>query len=77
MTTQSQFIPRRARAKKLHVIEAFAGLSPKRKMALADHLFVQGYESFEKMVKLIWPTAEEKDAKKLEKFLILLKQTAH
>lgn len=77
MKTTSVFKPRRTRAKQLHVIEEFAALTPKRKMLLCDHLFNEGYAFFEKTVKLLWPGAEAHDVKKLEKFLILLKQTSH
>lgn len=59
------------------IIEEFSALSPKRKVLLCDHLFVEGYETFTSTVHLLWPEAEAKDVRKLEKFLILLKRTAH
>jgi hypothetical protein len=63
--------------KNFNVIEEFAGLKPQRKIVLCDHLFVKGYESFENTVQTIWPKASAQDVKKLEKFLVLLKKTAH
>lgn len=63
--------------KTLNIIEEFASLNPRRKILLCDHLFVKSYESFEETVKLLWPQAVAQDVKKLEKFLILLKKTAH
>lgn len=61
----------------LNIIEEFAALSPQRKVLLCDHLFSDGFDTFENTVKLLWPEAKEQDIKKLEKFLILLKKTAH
>ncbi len=63
--------------KQLNIIEEFAVLNPRRKLLLCDHLFIKGHESFENTVKALWPQAREMDIKKLEKFLILLKKTAH
>lgn len=60
-----------------NIIEEFAALSPKRKVLLCDHLFSEGRFTFQQTVKLLWPEADVKDMKKLEKFLFLLKQTAH
>lgn len=60
-----------------NIIEEFAALSPKRKVLLCDHLFAEGRATFENTVQLLWPEAKHKDMKKLEKFLILLKKTAH
>jgi hypothetical protein len=62
---------------KFRVIEAFAELDPNRKMILCDRLFSNGYDSYSKMVNLLWPQSSAQDIKKLEKFLILLKNTAH
>jgi hypothetical protein len=60
-----------------NVIEEFAALSPKRKMSLCDRLFVEGRDAFQNTVKLFWPQATAQDFKKLENFLLLLKNTAH
>lgn len=60
-----------------NIIEEFAALSPKRKVLLCDHLFASGRNTFEKTVTLLWPEAQPRDMKKLEKFLFILKQTAH
>ncbi len=60
-----------------NVIEEFAALSPKRKVLICDHLFAEGPHTFRQTVKLLWPEAEPRDMKKLEKFLIVLKKAAH
>ena len=60
-----------------HIIEAFAGLDGNRKMLICDRLFAEGYDSYKKMVQLLWPEASARDEKKLERFLILLKNTSH
>ncbi len=60
-----------------NIIEEFAALSPARKMALCDCLFVEGRESYEKATKVLWSQATPQDTKKLENFLILLKGAAH
>lgn len=60
-----------------NIIEEFAALSGKRKILLCDHLFIEGRSTFESTVNLLWPEATAKDAKKLEKFMQLLKKTAH
>lgn len=60
-----------------HIIEEFASLSPKRKMLLCDHLFNEGRKAYQNTVKLLWPEANFDDMRKLEKFLELLKRTAH
>lgn len=59
------------------IIEEFAALSPKRKLLLCDNLFAESRQTFVNTVKLLWPEAAQSDIKKLEKFLFLLKQTAH
>lgn len=59
------------------IIEEFAALSPKRKILLCDHLFIEGRDVFQKTVSLLWPEARLHDMKKLEKFLELLKRTSH
>ena len=58
------------------IIEEFAALNPKRKALLCDHLFVEGRMTFQDTAQLLWPEAEYKDMKKLENFLILLKNTS-
>jgi len=60
-----------------NIIEEFSALSAKRKVLLCDHLFVEGRHTFEKTVNLLWGEATHKDVRKLEKFLYLLKKTAH
>ncbi len=60
-----------------NIIEEFAQLTAQRKMLLCDHLFSEGYVTYRSTVKLLWPQAEERHMRKLEKFLILLKETAH
>ncbi len=37
----------------------------------------EGRQTFQNTVKLLWPEAGSGDMKKLEKFLFLLKKTAH
>jgi hypothetical protein len=59
------------------IIEEFAALSPKRKVLLCDLLFSESRQAFQNTVTLLWPEAEQRDMKKLEKFLMLLKQAAH
>ncbi len=59
------------------IIEEFASLSPKRKVLLCDHLFVEGRQAFYNTVELLWPEATTSDAKKLEKFLFTLKNRSH
>lgn len=61
----------------LNIIEEFAGLSPKYKLMFCEKLFVEGQESYAQAVQKMWPKANEIDVKKLEKFLILLKNTSH
>ena len=60
-----------------NIIEEFAVLNAKRKILLCDHLFVEGHQTFAKTVQLLWGEASQKDIQKLEKFLHLLKRTAH
>ena len=52
-----------------NIIEEFAALSPKRKVLLCDHLFIEGRDTFQNTVKLLWSEAGSKDIRKLEKFL--------
>jgi hypothetical protein len=60
-----------------NIIEEFAVLDVRQKILLCDHLFIEGYHSFERTVKLLWTRTSERDVKKLEAFLRLLKKTAH
>lgn len=59
------------------IIEEFSALSPKRKVLLCDHLFVEGRQAFYNTVELLWPEATPTDAKKLEKFLFTLRNRSH
>lgn len=63
--------------KPFSIIEEFAALSPKRKVLLCDHLFVEGRQAFYNTVELLWPEAATADAKKLERFLFTLKNRSH
>lgn len=63
-------------AQSFNIIEEYAALSPKRKVLLCDHLFVEGKAKFQNMVKLLWPEADNQDMKKLEKFLTLIKNAS-
>lgn len=63
--------------KPFNIIEEFAELSPKRKVLLCDHLFIEGRQSFYSTVQLLWPEAGIAEAKKLEKFLFTLKNRSH
>ncbi len=60
-----------------NIIEEYAALSPKRKVLICDHFFVEGRDTYEGTVKLLWPEATKQDMKKLGNFLILLKSTSH
>ena len=60
-----------------NIIEEYVALSPKRKVLLCDHFFVEWHDVFRNTVKLLWPEANKQDIKKLGNFLILLKNTAH
>ena len=60
-----------------NILEEFSALSPKRKILLCDHLFVNGRPVFAKTVNLLWPEAVDADIKKLEGFLSALKKRAH
>ncbi|MCB1593110.1 MAG: hypothetical protein KDI90_11735 [Alphaproteobacteria bacterium] len=63
--------------KPFSIVEEFASLSPKRKVLLCDHLFIEGRQAFYNTVELLWPEATTADAKKLEKFLFTLKNRSH
>ena len=76
MYAKIQDLLKRAEAP-LNIIEEYAALSPKRKVLLCDHFFVEGRPAFESTVRLLWPEATSKDVKKLGNFLILLKNAAH
>lgn len=64
-------------AQPFNVIEEFAALSSKRKSALFDSLFTQNHASFENAARMVWPEASTMDIKKLEKFLVIIKHSAH
>ena len=76
MYSKIQDLLKRAEAP-LSIIEEYAALSPKRKVLLCDHFFIEGRPTFESTVQLLWPEATSYDVKKLANFLILLKNTAH
>ncbi|MGH1398171.1 MAG: hypothetical protein ACRBCT_03060 [Alphaproteobacteria bacterium] len=61
--------------KPFNIIEEYAALNPKRKVLLCDNLFIEGKVPFQNMVKLLWPEAQNKDMKKLEKFLTLIRSS--
>ena len=55
-----------------NVMNAFAVLETRRKMALYDllmHGSIDGGANFRKTVEFLWPQASHKDAMKLEAFL--------
>jgi hypothetical protein len=59
------------------VVEEFASLTPRRKVLLCDHLFMEGRQAFYNTVELLWPQASQADARRLEKFLFSLKNRSH
>lgn len=59
-----------------NIIEEFAALGAKRKVLLCDHLFIEGRQTFQGTVWLLWPEAKASDIRKLESFLTLLRKTA-
>lgn len=67
----------RSAERPFNIIEEYAALSPKRKVLLCDHLFVEGKTKYQNMVTLLWPEANNQDMKKLEKFLILIKNASN
>ncbi len=60
-----------------NIIEEFSELSPRRKVLLCDHLFVEGRQAFYNTVEILWPQASIADARRLEKFLYSLKNRSH
>jgi hypothetical protein len=56
-----------------NIIEEYAAISPKRKVMLCEHLFIENNAMFQQTVRIMWPEASDKDIKKLSKFLILIK----
>lgn len=60
-----------------NIIEEFAALNAQRKLSLCDRLFSEGSESYKKAARLLWSQATSEDLTKLEKFLSLLKKSAH
>jgi len=59
------------------IIEEFSSLTPRRKVLLADHLFVEGRQAFYNTIELLWPQSNQEDAVDLEKFLLSLKNKIH
>lgn len=59
------------------IIEEFSELTPRRKVLLADHLFVEGSQAFYNTIELLWPQSNHEDARELEKFLYSLKYKTH
>lgn len=57
------------------IIEEFIGLSTHRRLLLCEQLYVEGPDYFRGTVGLLWPQATNKDVKKLEKFLLVLRET--
>ncbi|MFP4098148.1 MAG: hypothetical protein ACLFP8_04365 [Alphaproteobacteria bacterium] len=55
------------------IIQEFSELSPRRKVLLCDHLFIEGRQAFYNTIELLWPQSNEQDARELEKFLYNLK----
>ncbi len=55
------------------IIEEFSSLSPRRKVLLCDHLFIEGRQAFYSTIELLWPQSNQEEAEKLEKFLYSLK----
>ena len=54
------------------IIEEFSQLSPRRKVLLCDHLFIEGAQAFYNTIELLWPQSTHEDAVELEKFLYSL-----
>lgn len=59
------------------IVQEFTNLTPRRKIMLCDHLFIEGRHTFNGTVEMLWPEADENDAKKLEKHLTTMKVRAH
>jgi hypothetical protein len=57
------------------IIEEFIGLSTRRRLLLCEQLYLEGPDYFRGTVGLLWPQATNKDVKKLEKFLYVLRET--
>ncbi len=55
------------------IIQEFSKLSPRRKVLLCDHLFLEGQQVFYNTVEILWADAKRDDMKRLEKFLYSLK----
>lgn len=62
---------------RFNIIEEFAGLNARRKLALCDRLYCEGQEAYRKTVRALWPQASSEDMNKLEKFLLVIKKPAH
>ena len=55
------------------IIDEFSQLTPRRKVLLCDHLFIEGSQAFYNTIELLWPQSNAEDARALEKFLYSLK----
>ncbi len=60
-----------------NILEEYSKLSPRRKVILCDHLFVEGRQAFYNTVELLWPDSNEENAKTLEAFLHSLRNKSH
>lgn len=61
--------------KAFRIIEEFIGLSTRRRLLLCEQLYLEGPDYFRGTVGLLWPQATNKDVKKLETFLLVLRET--
>ncbi len=59
------------------ILEEFSQLTPRRKVLLCDHLFIEGRQAFYNTIELLWPQSNKDEAKALEKFLFSLKHKIH
>lgn len=59
------------------ILEEFSQLTPRRKVLLCDHLFIEGHQAFYNTIELLWPQSNQDDAAALEKFLFSLKNKIH
>lgn len=58
-----------------NILEEFMGLTTRRRLLLCEQLFMEGPDFFTGTVNLLWPQASNKDVRKLESFLVLLRET--
>jgi hypothetical protein len=52
------------------ILEAFAALEPKTRLMVCEQLFAHGQGYFKNTVRTLWPHASDRDARRLEKFLL-------